>query len=94
MGEQWLDTRPTTSLFLVPSEVNGYEGDREELLAVKTLLKNATVLNEIAIFCSEDFAGNLEKQEHLYKQLIDFPKGSQNCKINLKLAFLELLFYG
>jgi hypothetical protein len=38
------------------------------------------------IFCLEPLAGNLEKQENLYKQLIEIPKGSQNCKIILKWA--------
>jgi hypothetical protein len=64
-------------------EVYDYEGDREELSALKILLKNAVVLNEIVIFCSEHLRGNLEKQE-LYKQVIEIPKGSQNCKIVLK----------
>ncbi|KAE8010173.1 hypothetical protein FH972_006563 [Carpinus fangiana] len=65
-------------------EVDDYEGDREELSALKILLKNAVVLNEIVIFCSEHLRGNLEKQENLYKQVIEIPKGSQNCKIVLK----------
>jgi hypothetical protein len=64
-------------------EVYDYEGGREELSALKVLLKNAVVLNEIVIFCSEHLRGNLEKQE-LYKQVIEIPKGSQNCKIVLK----------
>jgi hypothetical protein len=65
-------------------EVDDYDGDMEELSAVKILLKNAVVLNEIVIFCSEHLRGNLEKQENLYKQLIEIPKGSQNCKVVLK----------
>ncbi|XP_059439460.1 F-box/LRR-repeat protein At3g58900-like isoform X2 [Corylus avellana] len=65
-------------------EVGDYDGDREEFSAVKILLKNAVVLNEIVIFCSVHLRGNLEKQENLYKQLIEIPKGSRNCKIVLK----------
>jgi hypothetical protein len=65
-------------------KVYDYGGHREELSAMKILLKNAFVLDEIVIFCSQPLSGNLEKQENLYKQLIEIPKGSQNCKIILK----------
>jgi hypothetical protein len=65
-------------------EVASYDGDMDELYALKILLKNAAVLDEIIITCSEHFVGNLEKQENFYKQLIEFPRGSQNCKIVLE----------
>jgi hypothetical protein len=65
-------------------EVCDFDGESEELSAIKILLKNAVVLDEIVIFCSERLAGNLEKQENLYKQVIEIPKGSQNCKIVLQ----------
>ncbi|XP_059436993.1 F-box/FBD/LRR-repeat protein At5g56420-like [Corylus avellana] len=65
-------------------EVGSYDGDEEELYALKILLKNAAVLDEIIITCSEHFAGNLEKLENFYKQLIEFPRGPRNCKIVLE----------
>ncbi|XP_062144531.1 F-box/FBD/LRR-repeat protein At5g56420-like isoform X1 [Alnus glutinosa] len=61
--------------------VRNYDGDKEEFFAMKILLKNAIVLDEIDIYCSERLAGNLEKQVNLCKQLIEIPKGSQNCEI-------------
>ncbi|KAE7995435.1 hypothetical protein FH972_000229 [Carpinus fangiana] len=67
-------------------KVDRFRGDKGELFAVKTLLKNAIVLDEIVITCSENFARNSEKQEKVYKELIKFPKRSRNCKIVLEQA--------
>ncbi|XP_059438876.1 putative F-box/FBD/LRR-repeat protein At1g78760 isoform X2 [Corylus avellana] len=74
-------------------EVGNYDGLETELAAVKILLKNAIALDEMVITFKEYNAGNFEMQEKLYKQLIDFPIGSQNCKIILKLAFLEHVLF-
>ncbi|XP_059439946.1 uncharacterized protein LOC132172454 [Corylus avellana] len=65
-------------------EVGNYDGFENELAAVKILLKNAMALDEMVITFKECDAGNFEMQEKLYKQLIEFAIGSQNCKIILK----------
>ncbi|XP_062162400.1 F-box/LRR-repeat protein At4g14103-like isoform X2 [Alnus glutinosa] len=72
-------------------KVGRYHGSKEELSAVKILLKNSVVLKEMVITCKEYFAmyveeqdhftWNLEKQENQYKQLIELSRGSKNCKI-------------
>jgi hypothetical protein len=72
-------------------KVDRFRGDKGELFAVKTLLKNAIVLDEIVITCSENFARNSEKQEKVYKELIKFPKRSRNCKIVLEQALPDAL---
>jgi hypothetical protein len=74
-------------------EVGNYDGFENELSAVKILLKNAFALDEMVIIFKKYDAENLEKQENLYKQLVEFPKGSQNCKMVLKWSFLELLLF-
>jgi hypothetical protein len=72
-------------------KVGRYHGSKEELSAVKILLKNSVFLKEMVITCKEYFAmyieeqdhfkWNLEKQENQYKQLIELSRGSRNCKI-------------
>lgn len=57
---------------------------------VKIFLKSAIILDELVISCSEKFAGELEKQENHYKQLIELTKGSQNCNIILEQDILDL----
>ncbi|XP_059447554.1 F-box/LRR-repeat protein At2g29930-like isoform X2 [Corylus avellana] len=61
-----------------------YGKDEDQLSAVKFFLKNAVVLDEIIITCSEHFEGNLETQLKFAKQLLELPRGSQNCKIILE----------
>jgi hypothetical protein len=63
--------------------VDSYSGNKNELYMLNILLENALVLDEISITCSAHFVGGLEKQKNLYKQLIELPRGSQNCKIIL-----------
>ncbi|KAL4628450.1 hypothetical protein ACB092_05G239100 [Castanea dentata] len=65
-------------------KVYDYEGDEEELSAVKILLKNAVVLEELVISCSHHFAKDLEKQKKVHEQLLKLPRGSKHC---------ELVFY-
>jgi len=75
-------------------KVGRYHGSKKELFALKILLKNSLVLEEIVITCrdyfgwyieeQDHFEWNQEKQENLYKHLIELPRGSQNCKIVLK----------
>jgi len=65
-------------------EVGSYNEDGEDLSALKILLKNTVVLEEIFIFCLDHFEVDLWKLANLYKQLIEIPKGSQKCKIVLK----------
>ncbi|KAM3749357.1 hypothetical protein ACB098_05G178300 [Castanea mollissima] len=65
-------------------KVYDYEGDKEELSAVKILLKNAVVLEKLVISCSHHFAKDLEKQKKVHEQLLKLPRGSKHC---------ELVFY-
>jgi hypothetical protein len=64
-------------------KVYGYDG-KNDLYAVKILLKNAIALDEMVICFEESLEENLEMQDYLYKQLIKLPKGSHNCEIVLK----------
>ncbi|KAE8077490.1 hypothetical protein FH972_016050 [Carpinus fangiana] len=60
-------------------------GDYEvELFAVKFLLKNAVVLEELIITVEDYYVGNLEKEVKIYKALLELPRGSPNCKIILE----------
>ncbi|KAM4101868.1 hypothetical protein ACB094_05G178400 [Castanea mollissima] len=53
--------------------IKDYEGDEEELSAVKILLKNAVVLDKMVITCSHHFAKDLEKQKKVHEQLLKLP---------------------
>jgi hypothetical protein len=64
-------------------KVCSYDGNKD-LYAVKILFKNAVVLDKMVITFKESVAENLEMQQNLYKQLIELPKGSPNCKIVLE----------
>jgi hypothetical protein len=71
-------------------KVGDYNGNEKELSVVKIFLKSAIILDELVISWSEKFAGELEKQENHYKQLIELPKGSQNCNVILEQDILDL----
>jgi hypothetical protein len=59
-----------------------YGGFSEELLAVKFLLKHAAILDTISIIGSDFFASrDLGDRERHYKELVEFPRSSQNCNI-------------
>ncbi|KAM4112923.1 hypothetical protein ACJW30_05G178400 [Castanea mollissima] len=62
-------------------KVYDYEGDEEELSAVKILLKNAVVLDKMVITCSHHFAEDLEKQKKVHEQLLKLPRGSKHCEL-------------
>ncbi|KAL4628447.1 hypothetical protein ACB092_05G239100 [Castanea dentata] len=61
--------------------IKDYEGDEEELSAVKILLKNAVVLDKMVITCSHHFAKDLEKQKKVHEQLLKLPRGSKHCEL-------------
>jgi hypothetical protein len=77
-------------------KVGGYHGSKKELSAVKILLENSLVLEEIVITCKDIFewrwyieghryfVWNQQRQENHYKHLIEHPRGSPNCKIVMK----------
>jgi hypothetical protein len=72
-------------------KIDNYDGYYYELSAVKILLDNAIVLDEIVITCSERFAMDSELQEKFYKQLRELPKQSRNCKMVLKQPFPDFI---
>ena len=51
-----------------------YHGDEKELSAIKILLENVLVLNKIVIYCSKPLAGDLEKREKVFEQLLKLPR--------------------
>lgn len=65
-------------------KVNSYDGDENKLSAIKILLKKTVVLEKIVIFFSLYLAQNLDNRVKFCKQLMELPRGSQNCKIVLK----------
>ena len=62
-------------------KVYDYGGDEEELSAVKILLKNAVVLEELVISCPQHFAKDLERQKKVHEQLLKLPRGSKHCEL-------------
>lgn len=65
-------------------EVHCYAEVQNQLSAIKNLLKNAVALDKIVISSDNHFALDFEKQ------LVEFPRGSKNCKFIINWAFLEL----
>ena len=63
-----------------------YHGDEKELSAIKILLKNALVMNKIVIYCSKHLAGDLEKREKVFEQLLKLPRWSKNCEFVFELS--------
>jgi hypothetical protein len=64
-------------------EVTSYVGDFDELFVLKMVLEHVA-LDELVITIKRDGAEKLQMQETLYRQLTEFPKVLQNCKIVLK----------
>nr|XP_023899009.1 F-box/FBD/LRR-repeat protein At5g56420-like isoform X1 [Quercus suber]XP_023899010.1 F-box/FBD/LRR-repeat protein At5g56420-like isoform X1 [Quercus suber]XP_023899011.1 F-box/FBD/LRR-repeat protein At5g56420-like isoform X1 [Quercus suber] len=62
-------------------KVYDYEGDEEELSAVKILLKNAVVLDKMVISCSHRSVKDLEKLKKVHEQLLKLPRGSKHCEL-------------
>ena len=62
-------------------KVYNYTGDKEELSAVKILLKNAVVLDKMIITCSHHFAKDLENLKKVHEQLLKLPRGSKHCEL-------------
>ncbi|XP_050288642.1 uncharacterized protein LOC126727152 [Quercus robur] len=62
-------------------KVYDYEGDEEELSAVKSLLKNAVVLDKMVITCSNHFAKDLKNLKKVHEQLLKLPRGSKHCEL-------------
>ncbi|XP_062013945.1 FBD-associated F-box protein At4g13985-like [Rosa rugosa] len=60
-------------------EVHAFHGNRDELAALKVLLKNAMVLEKLIITCSDSFEGGPEKLKDVNNQLADLPRGSSKC---------------
>ncbi|KAF3956375.1 hypothetical protein CMV_018489 [Castanea mollissima] len=65
-------------------EISMFNGSEIELLAVKILLKSATVLEKMVISFNpwefEDTDG-LKKQQEVQEQILSFPRGSSSCLI-------------
>jgi hypothetical protein len=59
-------------------------GTGEEVLVVRSLLRNTAVLEKLVIFWSEEFSGqgDFQKQKAVNDDLLALPKGSQNCVIS------------
>jgi hypothetical protein len=81
-------------------KVDTHDGNKEEFSAIKILLKNSLVLEEIVMTCTEytwsfeefnhfflNVEKNLEKHNNLRKQLEELPRGSQNCKVHFEINF-------
>ena len=66
------------------NKVNYYDGDKKKLSAIKILLKKVVVLEKVVLIFSLYPNKNLDNQVKVFKQLMEFPRGSQNCKIVLK----------
>ncbi|XP_050288640.1 F-box/FBD/LRR-repeat protein At5g56420-like [Quercus robur] len=62
-------------------KVYDYTGDKEELSAVKILLKNAVFLDKMVITCSHHFAKDLENLKKVHEQLLKLPRGSKHCEL-------------
>ncbi|XP_059438545.1 F-box/LRR-repeat protein At4g14096-like isoform X2 [Corylus avellana] len=81
----WDPVPPSFLSHLKWIKVSNYnEEDEDELSAVKFLLKNAVVLDEIIISFKKYSEVNLETESKVAKQLSELPRGSQNCKIILE----------
>ncbi|KAM5583228.1 F-box/LRR-repeat protein [Rosa sericea] len=57
-------------------------GNQNELRALRILLKNAIVLENMFVSYCGTLEGKTEKKRDLNKQLSDLPKGSQSCEID------------
>jgi len=65
-------------------EISMFNGSEIELLAVKILLKSATILEKMVIsFNPWEFedADGLKKQQEVQEQILSFPRGSSSCLI-------------
>jgi hypothetical protein len=80
-------------------KVDTHDGNKK-FSAIKILLKNSLVLEEIVMTCTEytwsfeefnhfflNVEKNLEKHNNLRKQLEELPRGSQNCKVHFEINF-------
>ncbi|KAK4588250.1 hypothetical protein RGQ29_019299 [Quercus rubra] len=65
-------------------EISMFNGSEIELLAIKILLKSATILEKMVISFNpwqfED-ADGLKKQQEVQEQILSFPRGSSSCLI-------------
>ncbi|KAL4628458.1 hypothetical protein ACB092_05G239700 [Castanea dentata] len=65
-------------------EISMFNGSEIEILAVKILLKSATVLEKMVVsFNPWEFedADGLKKQQEIQEQILSFPRGSSSCLI-------------
>ncbi|XP_059438540.1 F-box/LRR-repeat protein At3g26922-like [Corylus avellana] len=83
-------------------KVDTHDGNKEEFSAIKILLKNSLVLEEMVMTCTEytwsfdefehffsNVEKNLEKHSNLRKQLEELPRGSQNYSLRFYKSFLK-----
>ena len=61
--------------------ISNFNGKLAEIELLKYLLKNATILERMMIFCSESFEADLKKQEEISNQLHMLRAGLASCKI-------------
>lgn len=62
--------------------ISDFDGGAAEMELLKFVLKNATVLGEIQLFCSYSLLADLEKQAEICNELRPVGKGS--CVITFK----------
>ncbi|MED6197916.1 hypothetical protein PIB30_061298 [Stylosanthes scabra] len=71
-------------------EINGFNGEEEELFAIKILLQVASALDKLLIQCysslsvSDDVDNHRERSEKFHKQILTYPKRSMDCKIEFE----------
>ncbi|GMY36939.1 F-box protein At4g22280-like isoform X1 [Fagus crenata] len=84
--EDWtLDPVPPCFLtHLKTIKIVDFLGTGEEVLVVRSFLRNTAVLEKLVIFWSEEFSGqgDFHKQKAVNDDLLALPKGSQNCVIS------------
>ncbi|PRQ34516.1 putative F-box domain, FBD domain, leucine-rich repeat domain, L domain-containing protein [Rosa chinensis] len=73
---------PCFSTSLKEIAVTEFCGNQNELRALRILLKNAIVLENMFVSYRGTLEGNTEKKRDLNKQISDLPKGSQSCEID------------
>ncbi|XP_057450477.1 F-box/LRR-repeat protein At4g14103-like [Lotus japonicus] len=83
-GEDWiLNSVPCCFKYSLKSfSISYFDGGEAEIQLLKFLLENATVLEEIRIFCSKTLSSNLKKQAEISNQLQ--PVVLENCVIKFQ----------
>lgn len=73
--------------YLKTIKMCGFTGNDSELNAIKFLLKEAPVLETLYIYSNDyvfDSPSAAETLDNLYVQIMDFPRTSKDCEIDLE----------